>query len=76
MFRRRIGPHHFFIAEFSSGRPMNRVERRLFGAAAWDSALTRAFEEVASRRRSPARMLDPRLAPHVVRGLVSPSRTG
>jgi hypothetical protein len=45
-------------------------ERALCRAIPRDRKLARAFEEVGSRRHSPARLLDPRLAPHVVRGLL------
>jgi menaquinone-9 beta-reductase len=72
-FARRLGPHHAFIAEFSSGRPATVPERTMSRAAARNAKVARAVDETFSRRRSPMRLLDPRLAPHVVRGLVSRS---
>jgi flavin-dependent dehydrogenase len=73
LFRRRLGLHHLVIAEFSSGRRIRPAERRFLEATAASPELARAVEEVGSRRRQPLRILDPRLAPHVVRGLASSS---
>ena len=69
-FRRHLGLHHFFIADYSSGRKMQSWERAFFRAGADNPTVARAIDEVASRRRSPLRMLDPRLAPHVIRGII------
>lgn len=66
-FRRRLGPHHWVIADFSSGRRLLALERMTFRAAAVDPAVARAVEEVTSRRRSPLRMFDPRLTAQVLR---------
>jgi hypothetical protein len=49
------------ICDIASGRPINPIERRLYSAAARDPVVRHAFEEVGSRSRSPARMLDPRV---------------
>jgi hypothetical protein len=70
-FRRRLAPHHFVIADFSTGRPARAFERLMSRAAAGDPRVARAFDDVGSRRHSPLRILDPRLAPHVARGLRS-----
>ena len=66
-FRRRLGPHHWLIADFASGRALRANERMAFRAAAEDPVVARAVEEVASRRGSPLRMVDPRLAPRLLR---------
>ncbi|MGI8921388.1 MAG: NAD(P)/FAD-dependent oxidoreductase [Solirubrobacteraceae bacterium] len=66
LFRRRLALHHFLIAEFSSGRRLLPAERALFRAASVDASVAAALEQVVSRRRSPLRLLDPRLAPSVV----------
>jgi 2-polyprenyl-6-methoxyphenol hydroxylase-like FAD-dependent oxidoreductase len=71
-FRRRLGLHHWVIAGYSTGRMMSPVERAMARAGARNADVGRAFEEVGSRRRSPLRMLDPRLAPHLVAGLSGP----
>jgi flavin-dependent dehydrogenase len=63
--RRRLLPHYLLITDISSGRPIIPIERRLFRAATRDQVVARAFEEVGSRRRSPARMLDPRVLAHI-----------
>jgi flavin-dependent dehydrogenase len=60
-FRRRLGPEHWLIADLSSGRKLRANERTLFRAAASDPVTARALEEVATRRRSSLRLLDPRL---------------
>jgi 2-polyprenyl-6-methoxyphenol hydroxylase-like FAD-dependent oxidoreductase len=59
--RRRLLPHYLMIADIASGRPINPIERRLYSVAARDRVVLHAFEQVGSRRRSPARMLDPRV---------------
>jgi 2-polyprenyl-6-methoxyphenol hydroxylase-like FAD-dependent oxidoreductase len=65
--RRRLVPHYMVISDIASGRPVNPIERRLYRAAARDEVVRHAFEQVGSRRRSPARMLDPRLLTRVAR---------
>lgn len=67
-FRRRLGLHHLLITDFASGRKLRPNERMAFRAAAGDPVLARALDEVVSRRRSPLRMFDPRLAPRILRG--------
>jgi 2-polyprenyl-6-methoxyphenol hydroxylase-like FAD-dependent oxidoreductase len=70
-FQRRLGLHHFLIADISSGRKLTAFERATFRAVTVDPVLARALEEVATRRRSPLRMLDPRLAPRLLPRLVA-----
>jgi 2-polyprenyl-6-methoxyphenol hydroxylase-like FAD-dependent oxidoreductase len=67
MHRRRLLPHHLMISDIASGRPINAIERRVYRAAARDRVVRRAFEQIGSRRRSPARMLDPRLIARLAR---------
>jgi flavin-dependent dehydrogenase len=68
-FRRRLWLHHFLIADFASGRRMLALERAAVRATTVDPVLMRATDDVLSRRRSPLRMLDPRVAPRLLRGL-------
>jgi flavin-dependent dehydrogenase len=70
-FRRRLGLEHWLIADLSSGRRLRANERMTFRAAATDPVVARALDEVATRRRSSLRMLDPRLAPRLLRALPS-----
>ncbi|MDQ6810725.1 MAG: NAD(P)/FAD-dependent oxidoreductase [Actinomycetota bacterium] len=65
--RRRLLPHYLMISDIASGRPINPIERRLYCAAARDGVVRKAFEQVGSRRCSPARMLDPRLLARIAR---------
>jgi hypothetical protein len=60
-------PHYLMISYMASGRPINPIERRLYSAAARDRVVRRAFEQVGSRRRSPARLLDPRVLGRLAR---------
>ena len=60
-FRRRLGPHHMQIADYSTGRPMRGNERLAFRAAANDPAFAAVVERFATRRSSILPMLDPRL---------------
>jgi menaquinone-9 beta-reductase len=64
-FRRRLGPHHMQIADYSTGRPMRLNERAAFRAAAVDPVVGAALEEFVTRRTI-LRMLDPRLVPRVL----------
>jgi menaquinone-9 beta-reductase len=66
-FRRRLGLHHWFIADLSTGRRLRASERLGMRAATIDSKFARALEEVATRQRQPLRMLDPRV---LLRGLM------
>jgi len=72
-FRRRLGLEHWLISDMSSGRKLRANERMLFRAAANDAIAARAVEEVATRRRSSLRMLDPRVTARALSQLV-PSR--
>jgi len=65
--RRRLLPHYLMISDIASGRPINPIERRLYRAAARDRVVRRAFEQIGSRRRSPARVLDPRVLARLAR---------
>ena len=67
LHRRRLLAHYLMISDIASGRPTNPIERRVYRAAARDRVVRRALEQVASRRRSPARLLDPRVLVHMAR---------
>ena len=58
-FRRRLGLHHWVIADLSTGRPLRANERIAFRAAARDEWVARRIEVVVARRGSPARLLGP-----------------
>jgi menaquinone-9 beta-reductase len=73
-FRRRLRLHYWQLAEFSSGRKLRVNERIAFRAAASDASFARAVEEMASRRRTPLRLLDPRLAPAMLSAIFSARR--
>lgn len=59
--RRRLLPHHLQIADYSTGRCANAMERRLWKRVAENREVRRMFEAIGSRRASPLRMFDPRL---------------
>ena len=65
-FTLRLAPHHFQIADWSTGRRTRRLERRAFRRAAVDPALARAFGKVLAREHSAVRLLDPRLGARVL----------
>jgi len=54
------------IADYSTGRPMRLNERMTFRAAAKDPVVGAAVEELATRRSTILRLLDPRLMPRVL----------
>jgi flavin-dependent dehydrogenase len=58
--RKRLGPHHFLIADLASGRRANPMERTLYRAAKTDDDVFHAFEAVGSRRESPATLFKPK----------------
>jgi flavin-dependent dehydrogenase len=68
-FRRQLLLHHMLITSYSTGRRFYPFERAMGRAATRNENLARAFEEVTSRRRSPLRLLDPRLALYWHHGL-------
>jgi menaquinone-9 beta-reductase len=58
--RRRLGPHHFLIADLASARRANPFERAMYRRSVTDDDVLHAFEAVGSRRRSPATLFAPR----------------
>jgi menaquinone-9 beta-reductase len=64
---RRLGPHHFLIADLASGRRANPFEQMMYRAAARDAVVRRGFEGVGSRRRAPATLFTPRMLARMVR---------
>jgi flavin-dependent dehydrogenase len=67
-FRRRLGLHHWTIAESATGRETYRAEQAFFRAAAKDPVVARALADVSSRRVQPTRLADPRLTARVLLG--------
>jgi flavin-dependent dehydrogenase len=65
--RRRLGPHHFVIADLASARAANPFERAMYRAAAHDETVYAAFEKVGTRRGSPAAVFDPRVLARILR---------
>ena len=58
-FRRRLGLHHWLIADLSTGRALRGNERIAFRAAARDERVARTLEPIMTRRRSPLYLLGP-----------------
>ncbi len=69
--QRRIGLHHWLIADLSSGRKLRWNERVAFRAAARDDTVARRIEEVVSRRKSPLWLLGPALNVRALRAGIS-----
>jgi flavin-dependent dehydrogenase len=67
LHRRRLGPHHFLIADLATARPANPLERALYRGAVSDDRVYRAFEGLGSRRLSPATLFEPRTLAHLAR---------
>jgi hypothetical protein len=57
--RRRLGPHHFLIADFASGRPLNGFERILWKASARDPKFAAITEKIGTRSVHPALLFRP-----------------
>ena len=64
-FAWRLGPHHMQIADYATGRKISPLERLVFRKATNDPVVARAIGEVLTRRRSPFRLVDPRIAARV-----------
>jgi flavin-dependent dehydrogenase len=58
--RARLAGHHSSIADFSTGRPFNAIERLMFSAAAEDERTLRHFHAFGSRLISVRQFLAPR----------------
>jgi flavin-dependent dehydrogenase len=58
--QKRLGPHHFLIADLASARRANPMERALYRAAATDDDVFHAFEAIGARRESPATLFSPK----------------
>jgi len=65
--RRRLGLHHFLIADIATARRANPLERALYRASATDDHVFGAFEAVGTRRRSPATLFTPRMLARLAR---------
>jgi flavin-dependent dehydrogenase len=65
--RRRLGPHHFMIADLASARSANPLERALYRAAVDDDDVFHAFEAIGARRTSPATLFSPKMLVHLAR---------
>jgi menaquinone-9 beta-reductase len=58
--RRRLGAHHHLIADFSTGRPYNAIERLMFHAAVVDERSAQHFAAFAGRTIGVTEFLAPR----------------
>ena len=68
-FWRRLALDHWLISDMSTGRSLRLGERLMFRAATRDPAVAQALEETLARRRSSARLFDPRLTVRVLSAL-------
>jgi menaquinone-9 beta-reductase len=60
--KKRLGPHHFLIADLASARRANPMERALYRGAVKDDDVFHAFEAIGARRASPATLFNPKTA--------------
>ncbi len=56
---RALAVHHRMISDYSTGRPLNRMERMLFTAAPRDQHVARALHMLLSRMATPQRIITP-----------------
>jgi 2-polyprenyl-6-methoxyphenol hydroxylase-like FAD-dependent oxidoreductase len=73
--RRRFGPHHLLMADFSTGRPYNAVDRLLLHSAVVDPRCADHFAAYGGRTISVARTLSPVALARATRA-ISRSRHG
>jgi 2-polyprenyl-6-methoxyphenol hydroxylase-like FAD-dependent oxidoreductase len=55
--RKELRGHAFLVNDYATGRPISRVEKTLFAAAARDPRVATAFDELGTRRVKPGRMM-------------------
>lgn len=55
--RKELRGHAFLVNDYATGRPVSRVEKTLFSAAARDPRVATAFDELGTRRVKPGRMM-------------------
>jgi 2-polyprenyl-6-methoxyphenol hydroxylase-like FAD-dependent oxidoreductase len=55
--RKELRGHAFLVNDYATGRPLSRVEKTLFAAAAGDPKVATAFDELGTRRVKPGRMM-------------------
>lgn len=60
-FAWRLGPHHFQIADYATGRKLRPNERLTMRKASTDPVLAQALGDVLTRERSPFILFDPRI---------------
>lgn len=58
---RTLRPHFKLTSDFSKVRPLNGLERLLFGAAPYDSVVANAFWRYGTRNAGPQSLLSPRV---------------
>jgi flavin-dependent dehydrogenase len=59
--RRALGAHHWMISDYSTGRPLNLMERALFTAAPHDQHVARTLHMLLGRMGTPQRIITPGL---------------
>ena len=59
--RRALAVHHWMISDYSTGRPLNPLERMLFTAAPRDQHVARALHMLLTRMATPQRIFTPGL---------------
>ena len=65
---KRLSPHHLAIADISTGRRMNALERRMGSVAPHNPVVRQAFEAVGARRKPPTAVFHPRVLVELLRG--------
>jgi 2-polyprenyl-6-methoxyphenol hydroxylase-like FAD-dependent oxidoreductase len=55
--RKELRGHAFLVNDYATGRPISRVEKTLFSAAARDPRVATAFDELGTRRVKPGRVM-------------------
>src|SRR3954451_8691563 len=73
-FRRRLGFHHWVIAEAATGRKTYPPERSFFRAVGRDPELARPLAYIVSRQKQPWHLADPRVTARVISASLRPGR--
>jgi 2-polyprenyl-6-methoxyphenol hydroxylase-like FAD-dependent oxidoreductase len=65
--RKQLRPHFKLTSDFSTGRPLNALERLLYGAAPHDQVVATAFWRYGTRNKGPNALLSPRVLARAAR---------
>ena len=74
--RSGLGGHHFLIADYSTGRPFNPIEKLMFSASVKDPRMARHFAAFGFRHIGVRQFLAPTAIARAIWLNIQPGRNG